>query len=63
MNEGNKKPKTILSRSLTGERRITVPRESGGSCEHKITEKKMAQQVKHCTNTQMLPLLPPHNGM
>lgn len=32
--------------------RIVVPRESGKSCEYKITEKMVARRVKHCTDRQ-----------
>lgn len=61
MNKNDKKSKTILSRSLTekGEIRIIVPSESGSSCEYKVTEKKMAQQVEHCTYTHTLSLPSP----
>lgn len=64
MNKNDKKYKTILSRSVTekGERRIIVPSESGSSCECKITEKKMAQQVKHCTDTQRYHCCRPATG-
>lgn len=55
---------TILSRSLTkkGER-IRVSREFGSRCEDKITEKKVAQQVKHDTSMQLSSLLPRSNEM
>lgn len=52
MSNNDQKYKTILSRSLkeNGDR-IIMLRESGRSCDYKITEEKVAQWVKHGTTT------------